>query len=162
MPSPIDKKRSDLPSPKRQKVEETTCDDSDSDEQFELFNEELKKGGGFEIDFSKFPDYFKSNWQPLDLDDSTMADEPETNRDLMTMLSNRALTKHNAEYGTSLELGKILRANFHPSCGVTYYISFEVNDPSDGNQTKPYRAVVCHDFAGNAIVRSCNPKPPSS
>lgn len=46
MPSPIDKKRSDVPSPKRQKVEETTCDDSDSDELFELFNEELKKGGG--------------------------------------------------------------------------------------------------------------------
>ncbi|CAH8268440.1 unnamed protein product [Arabidopsis lyrata] len=160
MPSPIG---SDVPpSPKCQKLEETTSDDSDDDyyEQLELFNQEMRKGGGFEIDFSKFRNCF--DWQSLDLDDSTMADEPETNRDLMTMLSNRALAKHNDENGTSLELGKILRANFHPSSGVTYYISFEVNDPSDGNQTKPYQAVVRHDIAGNARVISCNPKPPSS
>ncbi|CAE6076067.1 unnamed protein product [Arabidopsis arenosa] len=157
MPSPIG---SDVPpSPKREKVEETTSDDSDDDyyEQLEFFNQEMRKGGGYEIDFSKFRNCF--DWQSLDLDDIEMADE---NRDLMAMLSNRALAKLNDENGTSLELGKILRANFHPSAGSTYYISFEVNDPSDGNQTKPYQAVVFHHFAGNVRVRSCNPKPPSS
>lgn len=35
-----------------------------------------------------------------------------------------------------LELGKILITNFHPSCEMTFYISFQVNDPSD-NQTNP-------------------------
>ncbi|EOA22334.1 hypothetical protein CARUB_v10002941mg [Capsella rubella] len=64
--------------------------------------------------------------------------------------------------GTSLEVDKILSANFHPSAGVTYYISFQVSDPSDANhQTKPYRAVVRYG-TGDIDVRSCEPKPPSS
>lgn len=50
---------------------------------------------GFEIDFSKLN--FCFDWKALDLDDSTMVDEPETNRDFIAMLSNRALTKHNAD-----------------------------------------------------------------
>ncbi|CAN6846880.1 BnaC02g02470D [Brassica napus] len=112
-------------------------------------------GLGFEIDFKKFRYCF--GWRPLDLDDSTMVDEPETNRDFIATLVNMALTKHNEERGASLELGKVLIANFHPSCAVTFYISFQVNDPSDGNQTKPYRAVVRY-FPGDIEVVSCYPK----
>lgn len=46
---------------------------------------------GFEIDFSKLS--FCFDWKPLDLDDSTWLDEPETNRDfvartMQTMLEN--------------------------------------------------------------------------
>ncbi|CAN7037338.1 hypothetical protein IGI04_004401 [Brassica rapa subsp. trilocularis] len=158
--------RSDPPSPKRQKTEEETAcydgrpEDFDSDEctdeDMQLFDQELDMiGGGFEIDFKKFRYCF--GWRPLDLDDSTMVDEPETNRDFIATLVNLALTKYNADKGTSLELGKILIANFHPSCAVTFYISFQVNDPSDGNQTKPYRAVVRY-FPGDIEVVSCNPK----
>ncbi|CAH8324355.1 unnamed protein product [Eruca vesicaria subsp. sativa] len=159
--------RSDSPSPKRQKMEETTChngrpEDFDSDEcteeEMQLFDQELDKiGGGYEIDFKKFRYCF--GWKPLDLDDSNMVDEPETNRDFIAMLANLALTKYNAEKGTSFELGKILIANFHLSCGFTFYISFQVNDPSEevGNQTKPYRAVVRY-FPGDIEVISCNPK----
>ncbi|EFH49449.1 predicted protein [Arabidopsis lyrata subsp. lyrata] len=49
----------------------------------------------------------------------------------MAMLSNRALTEYNVDNGTNLELSKVLRVNFHQSAGITFYISFEVNDPSD-------------------------------
>ncbi|KAJ4911648.1 Cystatin/monellin superfamily protein [Raphanus sativus] len=161
--------RSDPPSPKRQKKteEETTPryngrpegfeSDECSDEEMELFDQELdRSGGGYEIDFKKFRYCF--GWRSLDLDDSTMVDEPETNRDFVATLVNLALTKTNTERGTSLELGKILIANYHPSCAVTFYLSFEVNDPtSDGNQTKPYRAVVRY-FPGDIEVVSCNPK----
>ncbi|KAF8081923.1 hypothetical protein N665_0856s0012 [Sinapis alba] len=156
--------KSDPPSPKRQKMEETNNyngrpdgfeSDECSDEEMELFNQELKKiGGGYEIDFKKFRYCF--GWKQLNLDDSTMVDEPETNRDFIATLANLALTKHNTERGTSLELGKILIANFHLSCGFSFYISFQVNDPSD-NQTKPYRAVVRY-FPGDIEVVSCNPK----
>ncbi|KAG2279393.1 hypothetical protein Bca52824_050613 [Brassica carinata] len=145
--------------------EETTCyngrpedfdSDECSDEEMHLFDQELDRiGGGFEIDFKKFRYCF--GWRPLDLDDSTMVDEPETNRDFIATLVNMALTKHNEERGASLELGKVLIANFHPSCAVTFYISFQVNDPSDGNQTKPYRAVVRY-FPGDIEVVSCYPK----
>ncbi|KAJ0234803.1 Cystatin/monellin superfamily protein [Hirschfeldia incana] len=162
--------RSNPPSPKRQKTEEeeeeTTCfngrpDDSDfdsedcSDGEMELFDQELDRSGGYEIDFKKFRYCF--GWSQLNLNVSTMIDEPETNRDFIAKLANMALTKHNADRGTSLELGKILIANYHPSCAITLYISFQVNDPSDGNQTKPYRAVVRY-LPGDIEVVSCNPK----
>ncbi|XP_023637319.1 uncharacterized protein LOC111830152 [Capsella rubella] len=156
-----------MTSPKRQEVEERAFDDdSDSDnsedgtpEEIKLFYDEWDKSQGFEIDFSKLSFCFA--WQPLDLDDSTMVDEPQTNRDFIAMLSELALIKHNSDNGTRLELGKILRANFHPSAGITLYISFEVNDPSDDNQTtKPYRAVVRY-LAGDIEVHSCKPKPSS-
>ncbi|KAG2310031.1 hypothetical protein Bca52824_021588 [Brassica carinata] len=88
----------------------------------------------------------------------TMVDEPETNRDFIATLANLVLTNHNEKElsGTNLELGNILIANFHLSCGFSFYISFQVNDPSD-NQTKPYRAVVRY-FPGEIEVVSCNPK----
>ncbi|KAJ0234800.1 hypothetical protein HA466_0269400 [Hirschfeldia incana] len=153
-------------SPKRQKTEEETTryngrpEDFDSDEctdeEMQLFDQYLEKiGGGFEIDFKKFLYCF--GWRSLDLDDSTMVDEPETNRDLIATLVNLALTKHNAERGTSLVLGKILIANYHPSCAVTFYLSFQVNDPSNDNKTKPYRAVVRY-LPGDIEVVSCSPK----
>ncbi|KAL0680603.1 hypothetical protein Bca4012_047450 [Brassica carinata] len=85
--------------------EETTCyngrpedfdSDECSDEEMHLFDQELDRiGGGFEIDFKKFRYCF--GWRPLDLDDSTMVDEPETNRDFIATLVNMALTKHNEE-----------------------------------------------------------------
>ncbi|ESQ40416.1 hypothetical protein EUTSA_v10015607mg [Eutrema salsugineum] len=164
MPSPNAEKRSDPPCPKRQKMEETG-DESDSDdsecgtpEEIQLFYDEDFQG--FEIDFAKLS--FSFEWKPLDLDDSTMVDDPETNRDFIAMLANLALTQHNAERNTSLELVKVLRANFHPSAGATFYISFEVKeDPSeDGNQTKPYRAVVRY-LPRDMEVVSCFPKPTS-
>ncbi|XP_010452408.1 PREDICTED: uncharacterized protein LOC104734510 [Camelina sativa] len=142
--------------------EETTCDDSDSDnsqdptpEEIQLYYDEWDKSQGFEIDFSKLS--YCGSWQPMDLDD-TWADEPQTNRDFIARLSNMALTKHNAENGTA----KVLRANFHPSAGITLYIFFEVNDPSDdANQTKPYRAVVRYLPEYDIEVHSCKPKPSS-
>ncbi|KAG2310178.1 hypothetical protein Bca4012_024679 [Brassica carinata] len=159
--------RSDPPSPKRQKTEEEiTCyngrpEDSDfdseelSDEEMELFDQELdRSGGGYEIDFKKFRYCF--GWRPFVLDDISFFSDPETNRHFIAKLAKLALDQHNQEKGTSLELGKILIANFHPSCAMTFYLSFEINDPSD-NQTKPYRAVVRY-LPGDIEVVSCNPK----
>ncbi|KAJ0234804.1 Cystatin/monellin superfamily protein [Hirschfeldia incana] len=111
-------------------------------------------GLGYEIDFKKFRYCF--GWRPFHLDDVSFFSDPETNRHFVAKLVNLALDQHNEEKKTSLELGKILIANFHPSCGMTFYISFEVNDPSD-SQTKPYRAVVRY-FPGDIEVISCNPK----
>ncbi|CAA7033867.1 unnamed protein product [Microthlaspi erraticum] len=161
-----DKEKSDPCSPKHQKTEEETIwYDSDSDDsecvtpdEIQLYYDEWEKSQGFEMDFSKLT--YCSSWKQLDLDDTTMADEPETNRELIAKFAKLALTKHNAEMDTSLELGNILRANYHPSAGVTLYISFEVNDPYDGNQTKPYRAVVRY-FPGDIEVASCFPRPTS-
>uniref|UniRef100_A0A1J3H0M6 Cystatin domain-containing protein n=1 Tax=Noccaea caerulescens TaxID=107243 RepID=A0A1J3H0M6_NOCCA len=110
------------------------------------------------MDFSKLT--YCSSWKQLDLDDSTMVKEPETNREFIATLANLALTKHNAEYQTSLELGKILRANFYLAAGPVFHISFEVNDPSDDNQTIPYRAVVRY-LPGDIEVASCFPRPTS-
>ncbi|CAH8324361.1 unnamed protein product [Eruca vesicaria subsp. sativa] len=153
-------------SPKRQNTEEETNwydgrpEDFDSDdctdEEIQLFDQELdRSGGGFEIDFKKFRYCF--GWRPFDLDAVSLSSEPETNRHFIAKLANLALNQHNEKRGTSLELGKILIANFHPSCGVTFYISFQVNDPSDGNQIKPYRAVVRY-LPGDIEVISCKPK----
>uniref|UniRef100_A0A1J3K223 Cystatin domain-containing protein n=1 Tax=Noccaea caerulescens TaxID=107243 RepID=A0A1J3K223_NOCCA len=157
-----DKEKSDPSSPKHQKMteEETIWYDSDSDdsecgtpEEIQLFYDEWDKSQGFDMDFSKLT--YCSSWKQLDLDDSTMVDEPETNREFIATLANLALTKHNAEYQTSLELGKILlRANFYLAAGPVFHISFEVNDPSDDNQTIPCRAVVRY-------VASCFPRPTS-
>ncbi|VVB13277.1 unnamed protein product [Arabis nemorensis] len=117
---------------------------------------------GYEMDFSKFT--FCFDWQQLDLDDDTWIEEDKpdqtNNRDLIAMLCNVALAKYNVEKNTKLELSKVLRANFHPSAAATFYISFEVSDPFDGNQTKPYRAVVGY-FPGRILVDSCNPRPAS-
>lgn len=43
MPSPISEERSDLSSPKRQKIEETTCDESDSDNSEDGTPEEIQQ-----------------------------------------------------------------------------------------------------------------------
>ncbi|CAA7033869.1 unnamed protein product [Microthlaspi erraticum] len=166
MHSSIDKEESGPSSPKRQKTEEETiCYYSDSDdsdcgtpEEIQLFYDEWDKSQGFEIDFSKLT--YCSSWKQLDLDDSTMVKEPETNREFIAKLAKLALTKHNAEMQTSLELGKILRANFYLAAGPVFHISFQVNDPSQGNQTVPYRAVVRY-LPGDTEVGSCFPRPTS-
>ncbi|KFK26111.1 hypothetical protein AALP_AA8G204200 [Arabis alpina] len=165
MPSTIDETNSDPP--KRQKMEETTADDSDSDEsdmgtpeEIQRFYDEYDKSQGFEMDFSKFT--FCFDWKQLDLedDDWVQKNNPDqtNNRDLIAMLCNVALTKHNEEKGTNLKLGQVLNANYHLAAAVTFYISFQVIDPCDGNQTKPYRAVVGY-LPGRILVKSCNPRP---
>ncbi|KAG2310173.1 hypothetical protein Bca4012_024676 [Brassica carinata] len=121
----------------------------------QLFDQELDRiGRGYEIDFKKFR--YCLGWRSFNLDDISLFSEPETSRRFIAKLANPALTKYNEGRGTSLELGKILIATFHPSCGMTFYISFQVNDPSD-NQTKSYRSVVRY-FPGDIEVVSCNPK----
>ncbi|KAG7554150.1 Translation protein SH3-like domain superfamily [Arabidopsis suecica] len=79
---------------------------------------------------------------------------------MFSLLSNMAISYYNDKTDTSLELVKVLRANFHPSAAITLYITFEANDPKDGNQTKRYQAVVLY-LSFDIEVCSCKPEPSS-
>ncbi|CAH2077404.1 unnamed protein product [Thlaspi arvense] len=152
--------RSEPSSPKRLKLEEPSSDATVSEEDLtndlRLFDEEWKKSGGFDVDFSKLRHTFGAG--AVDLDDDDLVDEHDTNRDLLNMLSEMAISYYKEETDTSLELVKVLRANFHPSAAITLFITFEANDLSDGNQTKLYQAVVRY-LPVDIEVCSCWPKP---
>ena len=172
MLSPIENERSEIPSPEKLKLVEEPSDDEskfsnyDSDDwetlsdDLRLLDEEWGKSGGFDVDFSKVRHRFGRG--AVHLDDDNMVSEPhETNRDLLNRLSNMAISFYNDKTGIKLELVKVLRANFHPSAAITLYITFEANDPSDGNQTKRYQAVVRY-LSFDIEVCSCNHEPSSS
>ncbi|CAN8298139.1 unnamed protein product [Cochlearia groenlandica] len=161
--APIDEAIRSSQKMEEEEEEDAFSDEYDSDdyegtpEEIERFSKEIKRTEGFEIDFEKVG--YLYDWNKVDLDDCTMS-SVQTNIELITMLSDMALKKHNAETNSRLELGKILRANYHPSGGVTFYISFQVNDPSNG-KTKPYQAKVRY-LPCDMEVLSCRPKPSSS
>lgn len=144
MPSPIAKERSDFPSPKRKKVGETTYDDSSdpsdsdedsTDEDLQLFNQEMRKSGvkdfdflysiivirwslfsrnwyilqGYEIDLSKLRYTF--GWKRLDLDQISLIDgQEESNRDFIAMLLKHAFTKHANE---TVRISSILKKKLY-------------------------------------------------
>lgn len=119
-----------------------------------MYNEEWDKSGGFDIDFSKLRHKFDTGAVDLN-DDNLVLDPDDTNLALLTRLTHLAITHHKNETGISLEFVKVLKANYHPSAGVTYYITFEAND---GNQTKQYQAVVRYLPMDTQVI-SCCPKP---
>ncbi|XP_024012012.1 multicystatin [Eutrema salsugineum] len=110
---------------------------------------------GFDVDFTKLHHTFGA--AAVDLDDSCLFSEPDTNRGWLDRLCGMAIAYYKEKTDTSLEYVKVLRANFHPSAGITLYITFEANDLSDGNQTKLYQAVVL--YGCYIEVCSCRPKP---
>ncbi|VVB13276.1 unnamed protein product [Arabis nemorensis] len=145
MTSAIENKRHKPPSPQRLKLEEPCKFNFDPDGDLRCFDEEWTKSGGFDVDFSKLRDTFGAGSVDLEDDDFVYPDtDDETNRDWLKTFCNMAISYYNEEKDTSLEFFKVLRANYHPSAGITLYITFEANDSLDGNQTKPYQAVVCY------------------
>ncbi|KAL0738691.1 hypothetical protein Bca4012_014901 [Brassica carinata] len=132
--------------------------EEDLSEDLRMYNEEWEKSGGFDIDFSKLRHKFETG--AVDLDDDNLVHDPDdTNLALLTRLTNLAISYHKNETGISLEFVRVLKANYHPSAGVTYYITFEANDTSDGNhKTKQYQAVVRYLPCDTQVI-SCWPKP---
>ncbi|KAF8095764.1 hypothetical protein N665_0323s0030 [Sinapis alba] len=132
--------------------------EEDLSEDLRLYNEEWEKSGAFDIDFSKLRYKFETGAVDLD-DDDLVLDPDDTNLALLNRLTNLAISYYNDKTDISLEFVKVLKANYHPSAGVTYYITFQANDTSDGNQTtKLYQAVVRY-LPSNTEVISCSPKP---
>ncbi|XP_010452407.1 PREDICTED: uncharacterized protein LOC104734508 [Camelina sativa] len=170
MRSQIEHERSDLPCRKRPKLEETSKHDSyDSDDwetlsdDFRLLDEEWDKSGGFDVDLSKLRHTF--GYGSVDLDESDLVSNSEphdtNNRDFLNRISKMAISYYNERTDTSLELVKVLRANFHPSAAITLYITFEAYDIWDvNNQTKRYQAVVRY-LPWDIKVCSCCPAPSS-
>ncbi|CAN6841065.1 unnamed protein product, partial [Brassica oleracea] len=109
--------------------------EEDLTEDLRLFNEEWEKSGGFDIDFSKLRHRFETGAVDLD-DDDLVPDPDDTNLALLNRLTNLAVSYYNDKTDTRLELVKVLKANYHPSAGVTYYITFEANDCNQ--KTKQY------------------------
>uniref|UniRef100_A0A1J3ECT9 Cystatin domain-containing protein n=1 Tax=Noccaea caerulescens TaxID=107243 RepID=A0A1J3ECT9_NOCCA len=162
---------SEPPSPKRLKQEEPSSNETNSkntmqaissarpepeDEDLERFDEEWLKSGGFDVDFSKLRFTFGAG--AVDLEDSDLVREPDTNRNLLNRLTEMSISYYKENTGISLELVNVLKANFHPSAAITLYITFEAIDSSDGNQTKPFHAVVRY-LPRDIEVVSCRPKP---
>ncbi|XP_024015248.1 uncharacterized protein LOC112088928 [Eutrema salsugineum] len=137
--------------------EEFDSDDDEWDnlsEDLRLFDEEW--GDGFDVDFTKLRHTFGAG--AADLDSSTLVAEPDTNRALLNRLSEMAISYYKENMGTSLEFVQVSRANYHPSAAVTIYMTFEANDPSDGNQKKSFQTVTRY-LPGDTEVCSCRPKP---
>ncbi|CAH2073218.1 unnamed protein product, partial [Thlaspi arvense] len=165
MTSPSERSE-DPSSPKRPKQEEPeppTNEEYDSDDwetlsdDFRLYEEEWTKSGGFDVDFSKLRHTFGSGFVDPDDEDGWYG-EPGTGRDFLNRLCNMAISFYKEHEKTSLELVRVLRANYHPSFAITLYITFEANDPSHGNQTKEFQCVVRY-CPRDTEVYSCRPKP---
>ncbi|CAG7901816.1 unnamed protein product [Brassica rapa] len=129
--------------------------EEDWSEDLRLFDEEWEKSGGFNIDFSKLRHKFETGAVDLD-DDDLVLDPDDTNVGLLNRLSNLAISYYNDKTDTRLELVKVLKANYHPSAGVTYYITFEASDCNQ--KTTQYQAVVRY-LPRDTEVISCCPKP---
>ncbi|KAF8095765.1 hypothetical protein N665_0323s0031 [Sinapis alba] len=133
-----------------------SSDDFSWEEDLTVFDCLMKSGKrGFDIDFSKLRHTFETGAVDLDDDDLVLGPD-DTNIALLNRLSNLAVSYFNDKTDTRLEFVKVLKANYHPSAGVTYYITFQANDCNQ--TTKQYQAVVRY-LPRDTEVISCCPKP---
>lgn len=93
---------------------------------------------------------------PVNFEDSVVAEEPETDGDLVHQLSKIALGKYNDEKLTNLELVRAVKANRQYGGGYIFFITFETKDAN--SQPIPFHATVGY-LPGDVIVYSVNPKP---
>ncbi|CAA7048418.1 unnamed protein product [Microthlaspi erraticum] len=146
MDSPVVERIPQVSDSKRQKLEgdEIFEDDnsSSSSEDYDendvrMWDAEYERSGDYDFDFTRIGRY--KDFNPVNFNDSTFAEEPETDEDFVGHMCKAALKKYNHDKGTNLEFARALRANFHPSAGFTFCISFEAKDASE---VKPFHARV--------------------
>ncbi|XP_010501943.1 PREDICTED: uncharacterized protein LOC104779281 [Camelina sativa] len=133
-PQVVDDKKSQEPNLKRHKREEkceeissssdSTCSFDSEDER--LVNEEHKRNGDYDFDTTKQRNLVIR--YPVNVEDNDVADEPETDGDLVHRLSKMALEKLNADNLINLEFVKAVKANWHYGGERTLYITFEAKD----------------------------------
>ncbi|CAA7052477.1 unnamed protein product [Microthlaspi erraticum] len=116
------KKISEEPDSKRSKLdhEEEKCEempssssddstDYDSDD-VRLYDEEFKRQGAYDFDSSRVGRIV--GHYPVIFEESDLADEPETDGELINRLSKTALDKYNHDKGNNLEFVKAVKSNW--------------------------------------------------
>ncbi|XP_010507596.1 PREDICTED: uncharacterized protein LOC104784239 [Camelina sativa] len=121
-----------------------------------LMEKQVEESKGFDIDFAKFCCRF--NYLPVDFDaHNAFVLEPETTRELLDRLSLKSLERFNEINSTKYEFVKVIKANYHLSAGMMFYITFQAKLFSD-DDSKEFQAKVCH-LNDNPDFISCELKP---
>ncbi|VVA91145.1 unnamed protein product [Arabis nemorensis] len=131
-----------------EKDDDTSTDSSSSfsysdfdEDDLRSCNEEFARSGNFDFDFSRVRRTY--NFKPVIFNQNCFTYEPDTDEASLERLLKEAIKKCNKEEGTNLELVKVLRANFHPGGGITFYITFEAIDHAHAHdQPKSYQTMI--------------------
>ncbi|KAG7573967.1 Cystatin-related plant [Arabidopsis suecica] len=121
-----------------------------------LMEKQVEESKGFDIDFAKFRCVF--NYKPVDLDlENQFVLEPETTRGLIDMLSKKSLKRFNKTNSTNHEFVKVIKANYHFSAGIMFYITFQGKLLSD-DDSKLFQAKIRSCGSSTDIIL-CELKP---
>ncbi|CAH9144689.1 unnamed protein product [Cuscuta epithymum] len=119
-----------------------------------LFEDQFVRSEGFEITWDKFDYMFDSFdlawWTPLESD--------KTNEQLVRIMINDAIDKHNEENGANLEFVKHVKTNFWGCAGYCFWITFLARDLSSNSDIKVYQTKV-RRFMGKNTVRIFRERP---
>ncbi|CAA7052487.1 unnamed protein product [Microthlaspi erraticum] len=94
---------------------------------------------------------------PVIFEESDLADEPETDGELINRLSKTALDKYNTDKGNNLEFVKAVKSNWSIGGGHIFSITFEAKDASQ-SEPIPFHAQVGY-FPWRTTVYDVKPKP---
>ncbi|XP_010505330.1 PREDICTED: uncharacterized protein LOC104782167 [Camelina sativa] len=137
---------------RRPKDEDSTIS---AEDEYLLMKKQVQDSKGFDIDFTKFRCIF--NYKPVNLDDNQYALEPETTREFMARLSMESLEGFNEINSTNYVFVKVIKANFHFSAGIMFYITFQGKLLSDYVLKQFQTKVICYCAEPDFI--SCELKP---
>ncbi|CAH2048118.1 unnamed protein product [Thlaspi arvense] len=128
------------------------------EEEIDRIRKEITESDGFDIDFSYYRCVF--NYHSAYLDSCEIAEEPETDGDLLKKLAQNSLDDYNKLNKTEFKFVKVEKANFHVSgAALMFLITFEVVDPYD-DVTKPFQARLRHILLDSSTEYVfCRPKP---
>ncbi|CAA7046365.1 unnamed protein product [Microthlaspi erraticum] len=128
--------------------------DYDSDD-VRLYDEEFKRHGEYDFDSLRVGRIV--GHYPVIFEESDLADEPETDGELINRLSKTALDKYNTDKGNSLEFVKVVKSNWSIEGGHIFSIIFEAKDASQ-SEPIPFHAWVGY-FPWITTVYDVKPKP---
>ncbi|CAH2069689.1 unnamed protein product [Thlaspi arvense] len=123
-------------------------------QEYDLINDQIVKSQGFDVDFSELRYLF--DFRPAFLDDSEVAEEPETDGEFFGRLAKEAIEDYNKREGTSFEFVEVEKANIYMNSGEIYFITFVAKDH---NQTKIFQAKVRNIFCSKIDHSFCRLKP---
>ncbi|CAA7062473.1 unnamed protein product [Microthlaspi erraticum] len=126
-------------------------------DEYALINEQIRNSQGFDVDFSKFRYLF--DFFPAFLDETDVADAPETDGEFFGRLCKEAIEDYNKKEGTSFEFVEVEKANVYSNSGYVYFITFVAKDTRDHNQTKIFQAKVIHVYCREIEHSFCRLKP---
>ncbi|KAG7569513.1 Cystatin-related plant [Arabidopsis thaliana x Arabidopsis arenosa] len=117
---------------------------------------QVAESKGFDIDFTKFRCVFNYKLADLDLENQFVY-EPETTRGLLDRLSRNSLKRFNKTNSTNYEFVKVIKANYHLTAGIMFFITFEGKLLNE-DDSKLFQAKI--RYCGRTIdIVSCELKP---